>query len=189
MAWSIFRGNPSIKNLPRPPCQFLPSEESVEKVGGLLTVSRIAFSSSWTNQYEGMTVVVLCQTDLDSDFHGDDLAFCDVLLDHGSVRRSWSLLLCAEKVSSYLYQRSLAHVFTCQHTGQVLEAIVSNEVLALGTFTYSSQADNIETDKGRCPPAPGPPSTKTTVTSLWSNAGCSGVDKSDGGGSEASPVS
>jgi hypothetical protein len=38
-------------------------------------------------------------------------------------------------------------------------------------------------------PAPGPPRTKTTVTRLWSKAGCSGVERSEGGGLVAKPVS
>lgn len=48
IAWSIFLGNPSIKNRPLPSCHARESGDEASKDGGELRMSRIAFSSSWT---------------------------------------------------------------------------------------------------------------------------------------------
>jgi hypothetical protein len=68
-------------------------------VGGLWSVSRIAFSSSCIFSVGNIDMEGI---DLDGDFHGDDLAFGDVFLDHCSVGRSRPLLLCSKKVSSFI---------------------------------------------------------------------------------------
>lgn len=100
MAWSIFLGNPSIKNLPFPASQ--PGD-----LGGFLTASLIAFSRSWivheqTPRSASEKPFTTCfeRAYLDGDLHGYNVALSDIRGDHLSEFRAGTSLLRSQQIAS-----------------------------------------------------------------------------------------
>jgi hypothetical protein len=100
MAWSIFLGNPSIKNLPFPSSQ--PGD-----FGGFLTASLIAFSRSWLEDEKNQISAsdnpfAACSEGayLDGDLHRHNVALSDIGGDHLSELGAGTSLLRSQQVAS-----------------------------------------------------------------------------------------
>jgi hypothetical protein len=81
-AWSIFRGNPSIKNRPRPASQPALAEEPAGTGGSFDRASRMAFSRSCKDVSAGVGRMQDGSTHLDCYFLGNDQSFSDIPADH-----------------------------------------------------------------------------------------------------------